>query len=378
MDIINVAIVTNVIPNYRSDFYRRIFDCREINVQVFCQQRIPGTGLETIEKQFGHRVTVVPFWSLKQEALCWQVLPFRRISRDYDIIFLYGNPRIISNILCFLTLKWRRKKIVVWGLARMPGRARIQQMVRIKWWAMFDGAFVYSDREAAWLKKLWGNEKTVIGMNNGLDQEVIDKQVSAWPRERLESWRKAKQLSDKVVVSVARLTKKPQLNQFMQVLPGLVKKHPDLIWIVIGTGPEAYRLEEAARVNHVEDHVRFWGAVYSQDELCPLMLAARALVHPGCIGLTILHAFGYGLPVVTHNNETNQSAEFAAFEDGINGLGFPENDASGLSECVDRLLSDSGLRDSMRTPALRTAREVFNTQVMADRFKEMVRAIYYK
>ena len=64
------------------------------------------------------------------------------------------------------------------------------------------------------------------------------------------------------------------------------------------------------------DSIRWLGALYEQEVMAPWFLSAKVFVYPGYIGLSIMHAMGYGLPVITHDNMDNQSPEVAALRNG--------------------------------------------------------------
>lgn len=76
-------------------------------------------------------------------------------------------------------------------------------------------------------------------------------------------------------------------------------------------------------------------------------LGAKAFIYPGSIGLSILHSFSYGLPVITHGNEQHQMPEFEAMKDGRTGVCFRENDLEDLIACCHRYLSNENNRLEM-------------------------------
>ena len=63
--------------------------------------------------------------------------------------------------------------------------------------------------------------------------------------------------------------------------------------------PELPALQSIAEELDVEQYVRWLGSIYDEAQLAPWFLTADAFVYPGAIGLSVLHAMGYGLPVVT-------------------------------------------------------------------------------
>ena len=81
-----------------------------------------------------------------------------------------------------------------------------------------------------------------------------------------------------------------------------------------------------------------------------------------------MHSFGYGLPVITHGRLDFQMPEIAAFENGVKGLYFGDNDAASLCAAVDSLLSNPEQITSMGRAAFAAVEQRFNTAIMADRF----------
>jgi glycosyltransferase involved in cell wall biosynthesis len=142
---------------------------------------------------------------------------------------------------------------------------------------------------------------------------------------------------------------------------------------MIGTGPERERLEQAAVERGLTEHVRFVGEVYDELQLAPYFLSADLLVHPGAIGLTLLHAFGYGLPVVTHGSAERHGPEFGAFEEDRSGRTFRENDSGSLAGTITALLDDAPARAAMRQRAQHVARHDYNVDVMVERFVDTAR-----
>lgn len=234
---------------------------------------------------------------------------------------------------------------------------------------------VYTGDEVDYLKGRGFGGKTVVSINNGLDQRSIDNTCRLWTAARLSEWQHEEHLEDKVVLlSVARLKNKNRFELVIEALPRLVKERTDLVWVVIGDGELRESLEAKVKALGLENNVRWLGAVYDESQLAPWFLSAQVLIHPGSIGLTLLHAYGYGLPVVTHGNREHQMPEIAAFFEGETGLSFPEGNVEQLHIAVEKLLSDKALRSKMQKNVIEIARTQYNVQVMADRFASVIGA----
>jgi glycosyltransferase involved in cell wall biosynthesis len=124
----------------------------------------------------------------------------------------------------------------------------------------------------------------------------------------------------------------------------------------------------------VDAQLRWLGAIYEEAELAPWFLTASALVYPGSIGLSLLHAFGYGLPVITHDRLRQQNPEIAALIPGVNGLLHARGDAQGLAACADALLAGRALRALMSAAALHTVSETYGMPGMVRRFHAAIQA----
>jgi glycosyltransferase involved in cell wall biosynthesis len=234
---------------------------------------------------------------------------------------------------------------------------------------MFKHIFLYTDDEVRRLRKSGFAKHVLTGMNNGLDQKQIDQAIAAWDGGRLDAWRAAHDLRDRtVLLSCTRLDPKNKFDLLLHALPAIARDIPNVTWCIVGGGPERERLAAAARDAGLADRVRFVGELYDENELAPWFLSSEILVHPGAIGLTLLHAFGYGLPVVTHGSAERHGPEFGAFEENLAGRTFREDDSGSLAETITALLQDAPARSAMKRHVQDLARQHYNVDVMVERF----------
>lgn len=370
---LNIAVITNVIPQYREDMYRRLIDNYADNLHMFCQDKMPGMNLNTVHRNFNKNVTIVNALSLKKEKLCWQFIPLFKIIKQYDVIFIYGNPRVFSNVIFSLILKALGKKIVIWGQFHTASSSPMMKKLRLLWWRNFDFIFLYTDKEADQYRFYCPDVYYVTGMNNGVNQSEVSAAINEFPPNILESWVVDNKLKEKtILLSCARLDKKNQFEMVIDSLPDIIKIYPNLLWCVIGDGDEKLALKEKAKILGVANYIKWLGPIYAQNKLAPWFLSARCLIHPGSIGLSLMHAMGYGLPVITHDNEAHQMPEIAALIDGKNGVLFKEGDKSSLIEKALLLLGDEVFSNKLSSFAKQTVAENYNTKVMAEKFIGMV------
>lgn len=371
-----VAIITNVLPNYRGDFYHTLHSRLGSDLTIYCQAHIPGLNLKTIHNEFKGCVRLVRSISISRERLSYQFLPFNELLSGYDIYFFYGNPRVISNVLMATLLRIIGKKVVIWGQLHTAGANKVYEDIRLCWWRIFKYVFLYTDSSAERLRTKNGFKKhCVIGMNNGLNQKLIEAEKSSWSAAKISRWKIDHQLdSCTLLLSCARLEEKNSFPLMLEALTVLIAKMPMLRWCVIGDGPAREALKAQTESLGLNKHVQWIGPIYEENELAPWFLSASVLVHPGAIGLSLLHAYGYGLPVITHDNDEHHMPEIAALTACNQALRFHESDTLDLAEKIQQALIDKETLAEISAAALNAARFKYNTDVMVDRFCSVIAA----
>lgn len=371
-----VAIITNIIPHYRQGFYDRVLANRNYSVTVYCQEAIPGTTLRPIHSQYAGHVKLIRHWSLRGETLVWQRLPWLEIARNYDVVIVDGNPRMVAQSMLAVLLRLLRRSVVVWNILYSIRNQPFSERVRLLWWRMFDAFFLYTDREAEDLKAKGFQKAVVLAANNGLDQHRIESEKQKWSRERLTDFQAENELFGRIVVlSTGRLIERNRYQDMVEALPCVARDHPTVLWCIIGSGPSEQQLRDLVAERELNNYVRIVGALHDEEKLAPWFLSSSLFVHPGGIGLSLLHAFGYGLPVVTHNNARNQGPEYALFKNGHTGSAFEEGNVTDLGRVVSALLRDTERRKRMSNAVTSITREKHNTEVMAQRFTDLIAAV---
>lgn len=109
----------------------------------------------------------------------------------------------------------------------------------------------------------------------------------------------------KVMLSVSRLAEGKGLTHLLRILPKILEKVPNLVWLVIGEGPKKEFLLTEIQKNYLQNAVRFIGEV-PHDQLNNFYHLADLFVlltHPDegreeGLGLVFLEAAAAGVPAV--------------------------------------------------------------------------------
>lgn len=370
---LRIAVVTNMIPHYRVDFFRRLFAVPDLDVTVYCQADIPGSSIRSGHDAFAGHLRVVKAWSASDERLAWQFLPVREVLGRSDVIVFSANPRVLSTVVLASVARAMGKPVIMWGQGHTAGARRWSEALRLWWLRRFEHVLLYVDAEIDALCGKGFARHALLAINNGLDQQAIEAAAALWPAERLRRWRDEQGLSGRpIILSCARLIARNRFDLLLQAMEHMVAKVPRLLWCAVGDGPEAGALARQAVALGLQDKVRWVGALYSEAELAPWFMSASVLCHPGAIGLTLNHAFGYGLPVVTHDDTARHNPEIHYLKPGINGAVYRDGDPVSLAGALMSFLAAAPATQSMGKVAIQTVRTEANTAVMAQRFRAAV------
>jgi len=240
-----------------------------------------------------------------------------------------------------------------------------------------DIILLYTDAERAEFIGRGFTSKRVFAANNAVGTAEIDRAKEQWPEFSLEIFRAANELTDRdVILFCGRITEKSDLALVLEALDGICRKRSDVLLVVIGEGERLDAMKQLAIALGVNRNIKWIGVLTEEVRLAPWFLSAKCLVYPGSIGLSLIHAFSYGLPVITHDNRQLHNPEIAALENGVNGLVFARGSSSDLAQKIEFLLDHPEMAGEMGLKALQTVKEVYCTNRMVEGFMGAVSAAH--
>jgi glycosyltransferase involved in cell wall biosynthesis len=234
-----------------------------------------------------------------------------------------------------------------------------------------DAVLLYTDHEVSEWRARLPREIGIFGAQNAVDQSVARAESERWTQERLAAFRREHGLEGrKVLLFCGRLRTRPNagVELLLRALERLATVDPSYLVVIIGDGEDRARLQRLASELRLEAQVRWIGAQFDERDNAPWFLSALCFVYPGPIGLSLLHAMGYGLPVITHGDRGRHNPEVAALRHGWNGMEFTDGDASDLARRIETIAADPAVRLEMSDNARTTAMADFTIDRMAERF----------
>jgi phosphatidylinositol alpha-1,6-mannosyltransferase len=132
-------------------------------------------------------------------------------------------------------------------------------------------------------------------------------------------------------------------DSLVRAVPLVLDKHPDARFVVAGSIGSGFFLDDLAEELGVSAYVKFPGRI-SNEERAQYYSTARVLAQPSeyeGFGLAQLEAMSYGLPVVT--SPSGAVPEVV----GASGLYCDKDNSSDIARCINALLSDECLWNSL-------------------------------
>ncbi|SDK74199.1 Glycosyltransferase involved in cell wall bisynthesis [Franzmannia pantelleriensis] len=222
-----------------------------------------------------------------------------------------------------LLLPW--KKWIIWGSGVGENSSLIVRFLRRILLFISDGFVVYTEN---------GRKKLI---EFGYSDEKI---TVAYNTLKIEN--SCLTSGEKYFLYVGRVQKRKELDACFHAIKKLQKK-----LLVVGGdyNDEISRLKVLADEEGCSDLVEFRSPIYDDAALKDVFSNAIAYVSPGHVGLGVVHAFGYGVPVVTFM-ERNHAPEFEYCNKHNSYLVLSDNISDALYECLNKPVEHFKRRES--------------------------------
>ncbi|MFI3297659.1 MAG: glycosyltransferase [Rikenellaceae bacterium] len=314
-----VAILQPIIPHYREAFFQTLRDRIFSDVYVY-----ENSG---VAEQSSFKIGEAKSTNLYNKQICgvlfYNIFPF--LKRDYKTIVLMWHFAHFTTWVLLFTKIFHRKKIIIWGHG-ISVKRYIKEEVTPDWKLklmlfLADGAWVYTDKEASIWRKHFHSKK-IVALNNTVSSVESILNVEVLSKEKLKC--KYNITQSTILIFCARFESAYRRVDLLEATLKRVNSE-NIGLIIIGSGK--YK-PDFSQYSNVYD----FGAVYDQSLKHELFTIADIYFQPGWVGLSIVEAMAYALPITTfsRSEDTFQCVEYSYIKDGVNGVIFHS-----LEQCVE-------------------------------------------
>lgn len=287
------------------------------------------------------KVCIKNIW-LKGEKAVWQnfLKPFYLLGKPKAVI-MEGSPRILSIFPFYLYCKIRRIPFVLWGHGGSRKR-KVSESFNVKdmihrWLIRKADAYIcYTDGIKEELSKI-KNEPSLFVARNTMDTETLFKIREKLAIEGKDAVKERLGLERKYYICfIGRLLPSKRVDYLIDVYTLVKKKLGDSGLLIIGDGPEKNFLKSYARRKRLSD-VHFLGGIYDWEQSGRYLYASDVMVMPGYVGLTVNHAFCFGMPIVTQAQGEDgpfHSPEVEYIANGETGFICPNGDREKMERVI--------------------------------------------
>jgi glycosyltransferase involved in cell wall biosynthesis len=359
-----VILVQPIVPVYRVPYFNRLFSRFGESFRVYASPCARGNAPPpdgAWEYELGPIRTLLPGVEWQSGALS---VP---IARN-DLVVVSGAPRCLTNMLLLLKARLAGARTMWWGhywsSTSRPWRARLRLLIA----QLANALLFYTDREVEEYRERYGDisNRPVAALNNGIETNEIAKLRTPFdPKVRGHN-----------ILFISRLTKKCELPLLLRALADPSCREVTLH--VVGDGEDGERARSLASSLGLEARVRWHGALHDEAHIAEVANGCALLVYPGSVGLSLIHAFAYGLPAIVHDDPLRHGPEIAALEVSHNGNMFRKADAQSLAQTIASTLSETDQLSAMSANAVATTNDTYNARDMAERFCAAIEEVRHR
>ena len=228
---------------------------------------------------------------------------------------------------------------------------------------LFDGIILYTPGEKSKLWEIFHYKITCA--NNTLDMEDLNIQET---KDQIKIRYKIN--SPKIILTTGRLQGRKKIEILSDIFIHDYKNSPEVGWVIVG--PDlSYEIKKS--IDGITN-IYYLGPVYEKLKMAEIFTMADLYCIPGALGLGIIEALYWGLPVLTMN--VNHGPEAYYLRNGSNSL--IAKDADQLKLMINDILTDDNKRLNFSINARKVFHEEATLDKMFDGFSLQLNRIFYE
>ncbi len=288
---------------------------------------------EKFKRSQGYR-----FWKF----LFWPRPVFAALNPRYDALVLLGNSTVGAMWLAAIFGRLTGKEVYFWTHGWVRKDTGIKRFIRNTFYGLANGLLLY------------GHRSKMIGIGEGFDpdrlhvvynaldcesQDNTRAKISSDDRDKTRNDLFGEHASNPTIINITRLHHYKKLDMLIDAAAILKDRGHPVNILIVGDGPHKSELEQLADDKEVS--AVFTGALYDELEIGQMLNASDVAVMPGPVGLLVMHALAYGVPVITNDHFDRQMPEFEAIVPGVTGGFFEKDNVEALADCIQTFFADS-------------------------------------
>ncbi|RXM43987.1 glycosyltransferase family 4 protein [Flavobacterium sp. YO64] len=363
----NICCIFNLAPHYNEPIYK-LMDS-ELQCDFYIGDRVSyPIKLMNYFNLTGYKKTLKYTPIIKK--FYWQKGAFSLAFKNYKHYIITGEPHCLSTWLVLLMNRLTGRKTYLWTHGWYGNESSLKKIIKKVFFGLSNKVLLYGDYSRNLMINEGFNPEKLVSVYNSMD---VDNQLNIRKELISSAIYKNHFLNDyPVLLYVGRIQNRKKIELLIEALHELEKSNCHYNLILIGNQIEGIGLEELVNLYKLEKKVWFFGPCYDENILGELIFNADLCVVPGDIGLTVMHSFVYGTPVVTHNNFPKHGPEFEAIRPNITGDFFAEGSVNDLCSKIKQwTIFRKEDRETVRAKCYKVVDEKYNSNHQINILKEI-------
>jgi len=372
-----ICCIFNLAPHYRSAIYK-LMD-KELKCDFYFGNRIDTPiKIMNVDELSGYKRTVENINLFNDSKYKWQKGVIGLVFKKYKYYILTGDHSILSSWIIAFFAKFLNKKVFIW-LHGLKSEKELHWKTKLRiypFYKMSDKMLLYGDYSRNLMIQKGFNPKKMESIYNSLD---YDNQIRI--RKSLvktDIYTNYFNNSLPVLFFIGRIQKAKKLELVLIAMIILKQKGIHCNFVIVGENADGTSFIKQIADAGLESNVWIYGPCYEEEKIGELIYNADVCISPGNVGLTALHSFVYGTPLITHNNFETHGPEFEIVISGSNGDFFEENNVWDLADKISNWISlDELRRDNVRLSAYKIIDEKYNPHYQIELLKKVLYNSHY-
>lgn len=330
---VRVLLQQNTVAHYRARLYECLKEQTGASYEFVADVKSDTSGLPTAgELGRGPEITVGQVWKLRLPGLPEFSLQPRAIARallgEFDVAIALGSPYSLTSWLLLVLGPLVGTRVLLWTHGLLAPESGPKWWVRRLFYRLAAGLLLYGERAEQLLIEQGFEKSQLFVVKNSLDPERQARAETRLTSETRDTLRQRLALGpeDRMLVFIGRLQPLKRLDWIVRAVGRLKEGGQQVHAVLLGEGMERAELERLTEELGVTRLAHFEGAEYDEDVIAAYFALSDLCVIPSAAGLTVMHALGYGTPVLTHDRPELQFPEVEAIVPGETGILYREGD----------------------------------------------------
>ncbi|MFK7759595.1 MAG: glycosyltransferase family 4 protein [Phycisphaerales bacterium] len=355
-----VAVIYQFFAHYRQPIILELINKSPHHYDFLGNDKNLGSGIKLADQFPGNRFKKISGKSIGRLHFQPGAI-LAALNPKYDALILLGNPYWPTTWLAAILGRLTGKRVLFWTHGWLRIDSGLKRFIRNTFFKLSHGLLLYGHRaKVMGISEGFAPSKLHV-IYNSLDCTAQDKaraQIKPDDRQNTREQLFGDRSEQPVLVNITRLNRFKKIDQLIRAAAELEKRGRSVNVLIVGDGEHKEELEALSKELGV--HAVFTGALYEELELGRMLNASDCAVMPGPIGLLVMHALAYGVPLISNNNFPKQMPEIEGILPGKTGELFDDDNLESLTDAIERMITQPTSYEQRYTKAREIVERFYN------------------